>query len=190
VARDGDEDRVDALLAALWHQHDDELAAASSRARRQRHWSHQLAAESATLAGALLTLAEHEAAVTVRCGPWAHGGRLRSVTATLAIVECADGMALLPIDAITAVEAATAVVDDRTPASGPDLAALLAALAGERPVVRMELADGAEVAGRLVGVGKDAASLELTSANAIVRLSAIAGCIVLGRGTSTRPRCP
>ena len=177
----GDDDGVDAFLAALGHP-DDERAAASARSRSQRRWLHQLAAESSTLAGVLLTLAERGDEVAVRCGPWTHQGRLRSVTQALAMMESADAVALLTVAAVTLVEASTEVTDDRMPEAGPDLDEVLAALAPERPAVRLQLRDGTEVAGTLLGVGKDAAQVRLTSSVATVRLSALAACVLPERG--------
>ncbi len=181
-----EDDGVDALLAAMGRP-DDERATASARLRSHRRWLRQLAAESSTLAGVLLSLAERDNPVTVHCGPWAHRGHLRSVTEALGIIERPDGVALFPIASVTQVEASTAVDDDRLPPPGPDLPAALAALAPEHPAVRMQLGDGTEVAGTLVDLGKDVARVRLTSSVATVRLSAIASCVLPSRG-NTGPR--
>ena len=187
---DDDDDQVDALLSALGHLPDDAAAAASAQARSRRRWLGQQAAETSTMAGVLLTLAERQATVTLRCGPWSHRGGLRSVTSAVVLVELAGALALVPIDAITAVEAAAAVADDRAPGAGPDLAAILADLVAERPAVRLLLGDGTDVAGALQEVGKDVAVVRVTSAFATVRLSAIVGCVLPTRGNDTRPGSP
>jgi hypothetical protein len=180
VAREDD----DALLAAAALPPDDRLSAASAAARSRRRWLGQLASESATLAGILLTLAERGDTVTIRSGPWTHEGRLRSVTTALAVMELPSGdVALLPTAAITVVEAAAAVADDRLPGGGPDLGAVLASLVPERPPLRLLLADGMDVAGTLVGLGKDAVVLRLASSVATVRLPPLAGCILPGPGS-------
>jgi len=184
VARD--DDPLDALLAALGHP-DDEWAAASAERRRHRQSLRQLAAQSSTLAGVLLTLAERGDAVALRCGPWAHGGRLRSVTESLAILEGAAELVLLPTASITAVRAETAVADDRLPPTGPDLATVLAALAGEHPRVRLQLGDGNEVAGTLLDLGKDVARVQQASGAVIVRLSALAACVLPSPESAARP---
>jgi hypothetical protein len=178
----GDDDEVDAFLAALGHP-DDERAASSARSRSQRRWLRQLAVESSTLSGVLRSLAERGDEVTVACGPWTHRGRLRSVTEALAMVESAEGVALLSVAAVTLVETSAEVTDDRRPESGPDLAGVLAALAPERPAVRLQLRDGTEVAGTLLGLGKDAAQVRLTSSVATVALSALAACVLPERGS-------
>jgi hypothetical protein len=98
------------------------------------------------------------------------------------MMESADAVALLTVAAVTLVEASTEVTDDRTPEAGPDLDEVLAALAPERPAVRLQLRDGTEVAGTLLGVGKDAAQVRLTSSVATVRLSALAACVLPERG--------
>lgn len=190
MARDDDERRVEELLAAVGHQHDDPRIAASAAARSRRRWLRQQAAESSTMAGVLLTLAEHVDPVTVRCGPWTHRGRLRTVTEALVIVERPDGIALLPTTSIAALEAPAAVADERAPGPGPDLAAVLAALVPERPRVRLLLGDETSVTGTLVGVGKDVATVRLASTAVIVRLSMLAGCILAESRTDCRPRGP
>ncbi len=181
MARD---DEIDALLASIARPPDDESAAASAEARIRRHWQRRQRAESATMAGVLLTLAEHGAPVTIRSGPWSHGGHLRSVTAALAILEVPDGLALLPTAAITGVEAPAPVADDRQPGPGPDLAAVLASLVPERPPVRLLLTDGTQVAGTLVDLGADIASVRLPSSVATVRLLALSGCVLPARDSS------
>lgn len=170
---------------------DDQIVAASAAARSRRRWRNQLASESSTMAGVLLALAEREDTVTLRCGPWRHRGRLRSVTTALCIVELAGaGLALIPTATITVVEGAGNVADERLPAPGPDLPSVLAQLAAERCAVRLLLADGSEVAGILMGLGKDAAVMRLPSSVATVRLAALAGCVLLARGTGTTTSRP
>lgn len=140
------------------------------------------------MAGVLLALAEREEPVTLHCGPWRHHGRLRSVTTAVCVVELAGAdVALLPTAGITVVEAAGDMADERLPAGGPDLPGLLAQLAPERPAVRLLLGDGSEVAGVLIGLGKDAAAVRLPSSVATVRLSAIACCILPVQGNDLRP---
>jgi hypothetical protein len=172
------DDEVDALLASVARSPDDESAAASAEARSRRGWLRQQRAESSTMAGVLLTLAERDAPVSLRSGPWTHRGHLRSVTAVLATLEVPGGLALLPIGTISVVEAPTPVADDRQPGPGPDLAAVLAGLVPERPPVRLLLADGTHLAGVLVDVGQDIAYLRLPSSVATVRLAALAGCVL------------
>ncbi len=185
VARSDDDDQVDAILAAVGHQPDDARAAAAAEARSRGRWLRQQAAESSTLAGVLLALAERGSAVTLHGGRWSHSGRLHSVTAALAIVVAADALALVPMDAITLVEAGGMVADDRAPAAGgPDLAAVLAAFVPERPTVRLLLGDGNDVAGTLIELGKDVAMVRITSGVATVRLAAIVGCLVPTRGSN------
>jgi hypothetical protein len=185
VAREGDDhsaDDHDDLWATVGPRPDDDRAAASAQARSRRRWLQQLATQSTTLAGVLLTLAERDAPVTVRCGPWTHRGRLRTVTAPLVILEGADGLALLATTGITVVEADAGVADDRVPGAGPDLGAWLASVVPERPAVRLQLMDGSEVTGHLEEMGKDVALVRLTSSRATVRLSAVLSCILLPHG--------
>jgi hypothetical protein len=177
------EDPIDALLSGLGRDPDDALSAAAAGARSRRRWLLQQARQSATMGGLLMTLAEREAPLTLRCGPWSHHGRLRSVTATLVIAEVPDGLALLPTAAITAVETSVVVTDDREPSDGPDLETLLAAMALDHPPVRLLLTDGSELGGTLEELGKDVAMVRLASSVTTVRLSALAGCVLLALGT-------
>lgn len=156
----------------------DRLAADSATARSRRRWLAQLANESATLAGILLTLAEHDEPVTVHCGGWRHQGRLRRVGGATCLLEGPESIVLVATAAITRVDSSRVVADDRIPAEGPDLGTALAELAPRHPAVSLELRDGTELAGALATVGKDAAQLRLPSSIATVRLSAIA-CAVL-----------
>jgi hypothetical protein len=178
------DDDVDAVLAAIGHSPDDEAAAASAESRSRRRWLRQQAAESSTMAGVLLTLAERPDPVTLRCGPWRQRGRLARVTAAVVMLDGPEGIVVFPTDSITAVEAPSPVADDRTPAGGPDLAGVLAMLAPDRPAVRLLLGDGTEVVGTLTEVGKDVAVVRLTSSVATIRLSALAGVVLLARGNS------
>ena len=177
-----DDDEADALWAAI-QPSDDRLAAASAADRSRRRWLGQLATESSTLAGVLVTLAERDRPVTVRCGPWTHTGRLRSATAALCIMELPE-VALIATEAITTVLAHDMVVDDRPPTRGADLPTVLATLVARRPEVRLELIDGSDVTGRLLGLGKDTAAVALTSSIMNVRLSALACCVLLGSAPS------
>jgi hypothetical protein len=180
VAREGDD--PEDLWATVGPRPDDDRATASAQARSRRRWLQQLATQSTTLAGVLLTLAERDAPVTVRCGRWTHRGRLHTVTAPMVILEGPDGLALLPTGSITVVEAGVVVADDRVAGAGPDLGSFLASLAPERPAIRLQLGDGGDVTGHLVEMGKDAVLVRLTSSVATVRLSAVVGCILLAHG--------
>ncbi|HEX3541677.1 MAG TPA: hypothetical protein VHT75_14685 [Acidimicrobiales bacterium] len=185
------EDDEDALTAAWAPDPDDRLAVDAAAARSRRHWLSQQAVESATIAGILLARAERGDEVTVCAGGGSHRGRLRSVTRALCVLEQPGGdIALIPTAAVTAVAGPEAVSDDRLPAAGPDLAGVLATLAGERPAVRLLLAEGTSVVGVLLGVGKDAVSLADGSTVATVRLSAIAACVLPDPGNDDYPGGP
>lgn len=168
----------------LWEGLDrpgDQLAAESARARSHRRWLAQLAAESATMAGILLTLAEHEEPVTVHCGPWTHRGLLRRVGSGTCVLEEPEAVVLLVTAAVTRVDSSRAVADDRMPPEGPDVGTALADLAAHHPAVRLQLDDGSELAGVLAAVGKDVAQLRVPPTTASVRLPAIA-CALLPLG--------
>lgn len=181
MAGDDDHAPADDFLAGLAHP-DDERAAASARARSRRRWLQQLAAESTTLGGVLLTLAERREPVTLGCGPWVHTGMLRNVTQGLTVLDGDGDVVLVPTNAVSWVESAVEVADDRPLGPGPDLVAALVTLAAQHPPVRLELSDGGQVAGRLVDLGKDVARVRLTSTTATVRLSAIISCVLPGVG--------
>jgi hypothetical protein len=181
MAGDDDQARAEAFVAGLAHP-DDQRAAASARGRSRRRWQQQLAAESSTLAGVLLTLAERRESVTLGCGPWVHAGVLRNVTEGLTVVDSQGDVVLVATGAVSWVESAVDVADDRPLGPGPDLVSALTTLAAQHPSVRLQLADGSHVAGRLVDMGKDVARVRLTSTTATVRLSAITSCVLPGVG--------
>jgi hypothetical protein len=151
---------VDRFLADLdrWaaERRTDDAAAARARERSLR----QQAAESATLAGLLVDVAERRAAVLVRM---TNGGSHRGTAVLVGldfVAVAGEGPALLTLLALHAV-ASVRVSDGATGAAetdrGPgdlDIGTVLAAVAPERPRVRVGLGTE-QVAGELIGAGLD-----------------------------------
>ncbi|MDP9074581.1 MAG: hypothetical protein M3N98_10490 [Actinomycetota bacterium] len=183
---------LDALLAQLGGWVDAERAGTAARARSRRGWLRQQAGESTTLLGVLLSLAESGSAVTVRTAAGTYTGTLDHVATGLCALELDGGtgrMALIAISAITAVEGDHGqLADDRSPELVLDLAATLAGLAGDRPMVELHLAGGSKVAGTLTAVGTDVLTVRRGpgrnrgpdgAAVVHVPLSAVSACVLI-----------
>ena len=177
---------VDRCIADLRRWADDDRVAAAARARSRTTWLGRQAAESTTLLGLLITLAEAESVVTVRttAGPFA--GFLSQVTTSLCAVNLtapAGGVALIPVPAIVSVEGGEGdIADDRAPQESVAWPAVLAALASERRSVTLYLGDGTAVAGALTNVGADVVSVRRDgepTAVVHIPLAAIAACVLL-----------
>jgi hypothetical protein len=177
---------VDRFIADLRHWADDDRAAEASRSRSRTAWLGQQAAESTTLLGVLITLAESESVVTVRAAGRPFAGRVGQVTTSFCTVDLttpAGSVALIPVPAIIAVEGGRGdIADDRVPQAGAGFPALLAAVAAGRPPVELFVSDGAAVAGALVNVGVDVVSVRqhgLPTSVVHIPLGAITACVLL-----------
>ena len=177
---------VDRCVADLRQWAEDDRVAAAARSRSRTTWLGRQAAESTTLLGLLITLAEAESVVTVRttAGPFA--GLLSQVTTGFCAVnltEPAGGVALIRVPAIVSVEGGEGdIADDRAPQEGVGWPALLAALAAVRRRVKLYLGDGTSVAGTLTNVGADVVSVRRDhepTAVIHIPLGAIAACVLL-----------
>jgi hypothetical protein len=173
----------DELLAALagWSADERVREAARSRARR-RSLGHQ-AAESATFAGVLLDLAERRASVTITTVGGRHDGQLVAAATGICVVRSAAGeAALIALPAITHVTTGPVLaIGERTPPLELDLAGALAAMAADRPTVRLELVGGERVAGVLDTVGTDLVSLHSNGEprqTALIALDAVSACLL------------
>jgi hypothetical protein len=143
----------------------------------------QQATESATLAGALLDLAERRESVTIHTAFASHEGQLVAATRQLGALRLADGgAALIALPAITAVSPLPAwPVGEREPALDLDLADVLAALAADRPSVCLELDGGKRIVGVLEAVGTELVALHLDGdapGRALIALHAITACLL------------
>src|SRR5262249_37759242 len=79
-------DPTENLLGELRRWAADQEVAHLARSRSRARWLRQQAAESATLAGLLLDLAERRATVTIDAAGWAHTGRVRAVSTGLCLL--------------------------------------------------------------------------------------------------------
>ena len=152
---------ADRLLADLNRWAADRRADAAAAARARERSLRQQAAETATLAGVLVDLAERRAAVVVRTSSGiVHRGRLVAVgqdfaaltgdgdRAPATFVATAALVSVRPVDG-----PAAAATGDRAP-SDLDLGSVLAGAAVERPRVRVAV--GVEqVVGELLAAGLD-----------------------------------
>jgi hypothetical protein len=144
----------------------DEVHRADSvRDRQRERWLRQIDEEGATLAGALLDLAERGSSVTVDTSDVSYRGRVDSVAHDFCVLTGDAGDAWLPLDALVAVRPDPAerhgtATGSRDPV---DLrfGEALSQLVGERPRVTLVLGPGRRMAGVLRGMGRDVLSLEL-----------------------------
>jgi hypothetical protein len=177
-------DPTNGLLDELRRWAADEEAARVARARSRARWLRQQAAESATLAGVLLDLAERRAEVTVEASGRTHTGRLVAVATELCILEEIDDhqhhLALIALPAITMVLPPVETLGDRVPDLRLDVAGALAGLAGDRRTISLELQSGKRVTGMLESVGVDVVTLRIDGAGTIGQLaiSAISACLL------------
>lgn len=177
-------DPIDGLLEELRRWAADEDAARVARARSRALWLRQQAAESATLTGVLLDLAERRAVVTVEVSGRSHTGRLVAVSTGLCVLEEIDDedhhLALVALPAITMVVPPVEASGDRVPELQLDIAGALAGLAGDRPTICLELKGGKRVTGMLETVGVDLVTVRVGGAGAIRQLAinAISACLL------------
>jgi hypothetical protein len=178
-------DPTDRLLDELRRWAADEETARISRSRSRARWLLQQAAESATLAGILLDLAERRVVVTVETAARTHTGRLVTVSSGLCVLEEIDDaehcLALVPLAAITMLVSPVQALGDRVPNLQLDLASALAGLAGDRPTVSLELKSGKRVTGVLESVGADVVTLRIDGRTGVVAqlaIDALCACLL------------
>lgn len=162
-------DEVDALLADVARWTADARSEEAARSRARERWLRQQAEEDARFAGLALDLAERATALAVRTtsGRTLHG-RFSAVARDFCVLHADGGTAvLLTFAAVAAVRPepgarAGAAAGDRAAPLSLTLADLLAALAAERPRVRVVVEGGGEaVSGELWSVGADVATIRL-----------------------------
>jgi hypothetical protein len=172
------------LEDALGRWAGDQRAGAAAGARRREHWLRQQAAESATVTGVLLDLAERRAAVRIDTTGGPHQGQVEAVTSGLCALRQPDGgIALIALPAVTAVHTGLRLATgDRSPEVRLDMAGALAALSADRPEVTLELTGGAHVVGTLHTVGIELASLcvgrEPAASAVVVVVDAVTACLL------------
>lgn len=144
---------MDELGARLAEWSADARLADAVAERSRRRWLEQQAVEDASLRGVLRDLAERRADVAVSL---VHGaaksGRITSAGADFLAL---DESTLVPLHAVAAVRAVRVAGADAVGGEGLGLAAVLGRLAGERPAVHVETADGGRVTGVLHAAGGD-----------------------------------
>jgi hypothetical protein len=171
------------LEEALGRWAADQRAGAAADARRRERWLRQQAAESATVPGVLLDLAERWAPVRIDTNGGPHQGRVEAVTSGLCALRRPDrGIALIALPAVTAVHTEVQLAaGDRSPEVQLDMAGALAALSADRPEVTLELTGGAHVTGALHTVGIELASLcvgrDPPARTVVVVIEAVTACL-------------
>lgn len=174
----------DALVAALVRHLAEARADAAAASRAREAWLRQAAAEEARTAGVLLDLAESAASVVVAAPAGrSHRGRVRAVAEDFALLDTDAGRVLVRYRSMLAIRAEGPPRHgaDRATSLDLDLAIALAALAGDRPRVRIVGADGSGRSGQLRSVGVDVVTLRLDGdgATVYVPVEAMAEVLVL-----------
>jgi hypothetical protein len=176
-------DPTDNLLGELRRWAVDQEVARLGRSRSRARWLRQQAAESATLAGVLLDLAERRATVTIDAAGWTHTGRALAVSTGLCLLDdLADGqdrLALVALPAVIMVCPPVEALGDRVPDLRLDMAGALAGLAGDRPTICLEVQGGRKVTGVLENVGVDLVTLRADREGGVVQLAVNAICVCL-----------
>jgi hypothetical protein len=145
--------------------------------RRREAWLRRQAADDATVAGTLVSLAERGASVSVTtCSGNRHVGRLRGAGADLVLVDVHGARVAITVDAVDSFSAhADHPVDARRLAafghrSGADattLLDLLALVVADRPDVTLVTRSGLRQTGELVAAGADVVMLRPTDGGAL-----------------------
>lgn len=150
----------------------------AARARSRARWLRRQAAETATLAGALIDLAERSAPVTLETIGGRYEGQVEVVSTGLCALRRADGgVVLVALSAVTALRGPDVVASgDRTPTLELDMAAALSALAADRNEVTVALAGGAEATGLVQTVGVELMCLAGDQGSVLIALDAVAAC--------------
>ena len=133
--------------------------AEAGAARARQRWLEVAAAESATVAGVLLDLAERQEMVSVGiAGGGLVLGVVAGVGADVVVLDKGSGpWVLVPLRAVVAVRPldGAAPLGDRPPPEGPTLVDLLARSGERRDAVVLHLEDGSSVAGVVDGAGEE-----------------------------------
>lgn len=148
---------------------DESRADAAARARSRERWLRRQAAESASLAGLLLTAAEQSVALTVRTSSGrSYRGTVITVGADFCALVSPSGVeTFLAVSAVTALRPEQAVrpveaADDRPAPVDLRLAEALGEECADRPRVALVMAGDPEpVVGTLRTVGGDVATVQL-----------------------------
>ncbi len=156
-------DRIDPLVALL----DDARAAERSSSRVQASWLRRQAEEGATLVGALLDLSERGSLVTLGSASGrSTSGTVTAVATDFVALRSEQADACVALATVSSVrlhggERHRAPTGSRPGALDLLLVEVLAGLAAERPRVALVVAGDGVLAGELVAVGSDVATLRM-----------------------------
>jgi hypothetical protein len=172
---------ADALLAAFARWAAEGRVGEAAEARSRERWLRHQAAETATMVGTLVDLAEQRGAVALVVGSRTVSGQLIGVGRDGVVLAEPSGaatvVALARIAAVrvTGRRAGTGeATGERRPAGLWGVVDALAALAEDRSPVRLGLAGGETLTGVLLSVGADVMTVRLTGGlHAHVALAAI-----------------
>lgn len=161
---------------------DDAKAGEQATARGRERWLRRQAAESATLLGALLDLAESGVAISVWTAPARRlDGVAVGIGADVVVLRDRAEHVLVRIAAITTVRPAPGTVlgpatGDRGPVLRAGFVELLDRLVDDRPEVALAFDTGDSLAGTLVAVGADVLSVQLAPGATDVAYASVVRC--------------
>ena len=158
---------ADNLVSAFARWAADQRVADAAGARSRERWLRQQAAESATLVGTLVDLAERRADVAVIIGSRTVTGRVTGVGQDgLVLAELSGAATLVALAHVAALRVAgrrpgTGEATGGRPAGAWRVVDALAVLAAERSPVRLGVRGGDTLTGTLASVGEDVMTLLL-----------------------------
>jgi hypothetical protein len=159
---------ADALVAEFARWAADQRVGQAATARSRERWLRQQAAETATMVGTLVDLAEEGADVAVVVGARTVTGRLTGVGRDGFVVAEPSGAAtVVPLARLGALRVAgrrsgTGEASGERRAAGEwRVTDALAALAADRSQVRLGLTGGETMTGTVLSVGEDVMTLQL-----------------------------
>lgn len=160
--------RADALVAEFARWAAEQRVGEAATARSRERWLRHQAAESATMAGTLVDLAERGVDVAAVIGARTLTGRLTGVGQDGFVLAEASGAAtIVALARLGAVRVAggragaAEATGGRAPAGTWRVSDALAALAADRSGIRLGLCGGETLTGVLVAVGADVVTVQL-----------------------------
>jgi hypothetical protein len=161
---------ADLLVASFARWAAAERVGAAAQSRSRERWLRQQAAETATLVGTVVDLAEQRADVAVLVGARTIGGRIVGVGRDgLVMAEASGAATVVPLDRVVAVRVAGRRTGTGEATGGRRAAGewrvvdALAALAAERSPVRLGVTGGEILSGTVLTVGEDVLTVQLAA---------------------------
>ncbi len=156
-------------------------------ARRREQWLRRVDEENSTFVGHLVDLADRQLGVVLDTFARRISGRIHGVGIDIAVVSDSGRWLLVPLASLQAVRSPEpATTGDRTAPLDTTFGEALLELVAERSRVSVTLVCGERIAGRLIAVGSDVATVSsdaaagdpIAAAHSAIRLTAINDVLV------------